>query len=216
MNKDKTDTEVFCVPLPRKVIRKIFTFLSTDSNSPHSTFHSTPYQPQTRIHWVDFKILLSVSRVSKGWYDSVTRFLVRANAFDFCGTFSSLNASDPRYLSTILGVNTLLRRCTQVHCVCLRNCTHTAISTLNQLAESHSDTLMSLFLEGCAGFNDSILYTIATTFPKLTFLDVSRTSVTEDGLCEYLKVQDFAEGICTTIPYSSNLVDCIKVILFLL
>lgn len=203
---------MFSFPLPRKVIRKIFSYLSTDSNSPHSSFQPTPYQPQSRIHWVDFNILLKVSHVSRGWYDGVMRFLARANALDFCTTFSSLNASDPRYLPTILGVNTLLRRCTQVQCVCLRNCTHAAASTLNQLAESHADTLLTLFLEGCVGVTDSVLYSLATTFPKLTFLDVARTSITDDGLCEYLRIQDFAEGISTSLLYSGKLVDYLKVI----
>jgi hypothetical protein len=213
MIKDKTDTDVFLLPLPRKVIRKIFSFLSTDSSSPHAEPQATPYQPQSQIQWVDFQTLLLVSRVSRGWHEAVTRFLARSTALDLCTVFSPLTPTDSRFLSTIVGVNSLLRRCAQLHCVCLRNCAHAAAATLHQLAETHTESLSKLFLEGCTGLTDSVLYSINTTFPKLTFLDVSRTSVTHEGLCEYLQMQEFVEGVSTSLSHTPELARVLQVCL---
>lgn len=211
MNKDKTDTDVFPLPLPRKVIRKIFSYLSMDSSSPHAEPHSTPYQLQNQLHWGDFQTLLSVSRVSRGWHESVSRFLARSTSLDLCSIFSHLTPTDPRLLPTILGVNALLRRCAQLHCVCLRNCTYAAAATLNQLAETHAESISKLFLEGCSGITDSSLFSLNTTFPKLTFLDVARTSVTHEGLCEYLQMQEFVEGISTSLSYTPELARVLQV-----
>ena len=211
MIKDKTDADVFPLPLPRKVIRKILSYLSMNPSSPHAEPHSTPYQLQNQLHWVDFHILLSVARVSRGWHEVVARFLSRSTALDLCTTFSSLSPADPRFLSTILGVNSLLRRCTQLHCVCLRGCTHAAAATLNQLADTHAESISKLFLDGCTGFTDSALYSLITTFPKLTFLDVARTSVTHDGLGEYLQMQEFVEGVSTTLSYTPELAQMLQV-----
>jgi hypothetical protein len=182
-----------------------------DTSSPHADLHATPYQLQSQIHWADFQTLLSVSRVSRGWHEAVTRFLARSTALDLCPTFSPLSATDPRFLPTILGVNSLLRRCAQLHCVCLRNCSQAAAATLNQLAETHSESISKLFLEGYAGLTDSVLYSLHTTFPKLTFLDIARTSVTHDGLCEYLQMQEFVEGISTSLSHTQELARMLQV-----
>ncbi len=207
LNKDKVEGQVFPYPLPRKVLRKIFSFFTIL----HPSSPSSQYQHQQQVHWADFRTLLSLSRVNKAWRHAVLRQLSRVGALDLCPVLAHLTPTDARYLPTILHVNSLLRTCAQVHTVCLCNCSHAFSATITQLADSHNDTLASLFLEGIRNFQDSNLLSLAHVFPNLKFINVERTGVTCEGVCEFLRMQEFIEGVCVSVEYSSEIISVLQV-----